>query len=84
MVPETRLVEGQMTEIPYEQLIFLLGHLSVVCSEFWPADGTFYPWAAIFIADWVRGIASDAQLMEMLPIVKSDYMDLAKCIVATK
>ncbi len=71
-------------DIPYDQLVFAMGHLSTVCAEFWPAEGYFHPWGAIFIADWLRGYATDAQLAQLLPMIKSDYMGLAQCIVDSK
>lgn len=68
----------------YDQLIFAMGHVQAACEVFWPLDGFFHPWAAIFIADWLRGLATDAQLLQWLPLVNSEYSDLAQCIVDSK
>ena len=63
----------------YDQLLFTFGHLQAACPSLWPAD--FHPWAAIFLADYLRGFMTEPVFLQMFPQVSSDYLSLAQCIV---
>jgi hypothetical protein len=65
----------------YDQLVFIFGHLQETCGPLWP--DSFHPWAAIFLADYVRGLITETQFLQLFPMVNSDYIPLGQCIVDT-
>ncbi len=66
----------------YDQLYFILSSLQPMC---WPADMPMLPWAAISLADYVRGIISAAEFqafMNYIGVVDGyNYGEIASCVV---
>ena len=66
----------------YDTLLMLFGILRTACDAFWPTS--MHPWAAIFLADFIRGDLPMADFMRLFSLVDSDYRALAQCIVEVK
>jgi len=63
----------------YSVLLFSIGHLQQTCAAHWPEQ--MHPWAAIFLADYLRGYIEAQEFMRLFAMVNSDYIELAACIV---
>ncbi|NIV31654.1 MAG: hypothetical protein GWN58_19845, partial [Anaerolineae bacterium] len=66
----------------YDQLYFLLSWLQPMC---WEADMPMLPWAAIAMADFVRGITTAADFQAFMNIIGVvdgyNYSEIAQCVV---
>ena len=64
----------------YDTLLFAVGHLQAVCT--WPE--MFHPWAAVFLADYLRGTISPEEFMVWMTYLGEDYPSLGQCILEQK
>lgn len=67
----------------YDQLYFILSSLQPMC---WDPSMPMLPWAAISLADFVRGYITPEQFMEMMNLIglvgEYDYAKIGECVLS--